>query len=355
MPANKKCPVPDHTSPPKSSSTKKQKKKPKPKPADCCPVCENIIAEEDEEQGVTGDDALFCEGQCTTWIHRICLGLNKKLYEVLTEADDPYFCPHCLLDKQAHELDDLRQQVKTLTDDLAQIKNQLPVLKQTQSLASHDVDATGNTPLDTDAHVQTKTSILPTSSVRHQHTPTSGVDASPQNDRKFNTIIYGIPECLKGTKKSDRTKCDLTNVISAVSPVDNDITSHSIRDCFRLGRYQEHADRPHPILIKFTRAIDAASLLSKRSSLPDKIFIKPDMSQAERFIESLLLKERWCLIQSGTNRKSIRIQSTNIYVDDKLHGKVHNSSFELVSTSPSPPSISDSFSSSPMVTDDQSG
>ena len=60
------------------------------------------------------------------------------------------------------------------------------------------------------------------------------------------------------------------------------------------------------------------------------------MSQAERFTESLLLKERWRLIQSGTNRKSIRIQSTNIYVDDKLHGRVHNSLFELATTPPSP-------------------
>jgi len=127
MLANKEHPAPDHTSPPKSSGKKKQKKK--PKPADC-PVCENVIIKEDKERDTTGDDALFCKGQCNTWIHRTCLGLNKKLYEALTGADNPYLCPHCLLNKQSHELDDLRQQVKTLTDDLTLIKNQLSVLSK---------------------------------------------------------------------------------------------------------------------------------------------------------------------------------------------------------------------------------
>ena len=127
MPANKIRSAPVHATPPKGSDKKKQKKK--PKPAECCPVCGNTIIEEDEEQGVTGDDALFCEGQCNTWIHRTCLGLNNKLYQALTEADDPYLCPHCLLDKQAHELNDLRKQVKTLTDDLAHTKNQLKALE----------------------------------------------------------------------------------------------------------------------------------------------------------------------------------------------------------------------------------
>lgn len=131
------------------------------------------------------------------------------------------------------------------------------------------------------------------------------------------------------------------NVTSTISPIDNDITSHSIHDCFCLGQYQEHADQPHPIFIKFTRAIDAVSLLLKCSSLPDKITIKPDMSQAKRFIESLLLKVGWHLIQSGTNL-AIRIQSKNIFVDNKLHERVHNSSFELVPAPPSLPSISNS-------------
>ena len=92
-------------------------------------------------------------------------------------------------------------------------------------------------------------------------------------------------------KKYDWAKQDLTNVISTVSHVDRKITSQNIRDCFRLGKYQECAKRPRPILIKLTRDIDVISLLSNHSSLPNNISIKPDMSQAENTIESLLMKE----------------------------------------------------------------
>ena len=68
--------------------------------------------------------------------------------------------------------------------------------------------------------------------------------ASAQADRKFNAVLYGLPQCSKGTKKYDRAKQDLTNVITAVSHVNREITSQSIRDCFRLGKYKESAKRP---------------------------------------------------------------------------------------------------------------
>ena len=50
------------------------------------------------------------------------------------------------------------------------------------------------------------------------------------------------------------------------------------------------------------------------------------MSQEERQIESLLLKERWILI-AGTERKAIRIRGNKLFVNNKLHGQILNSSF----------------------------
>ena len=157
----------------------------------------------------------------------------------------------------------------------------------------------------------------------------------------LHTLLCQIAPVLKLIKNSmqccmvslnvrrvQRNMQDLTNVISAVSHVDHEIT---ICDCLSLGKYKESAKRPRPILVKLTRAIDVISLLSNRSSLPKNISIKPDMSQAERTIESLLMKERWRLIQTGIDRKSIKIQAANIYVNNKLHGKVCISSFTLSS------------------------
>ena len=53
------------------------------------------------------------------------------------------------------------------------------------------------------------------------------------------------------------------------------------------------------------------------------------MSPAELQIESLLLKERWSLIQAGHQRKSIRINSrtSSIYLNNQVFGKVINSKF----------------------------
>ena len=54
------------------------------------------------------------------------------------------------------------------------------------------------------------------------------------------------------------------------------------------------------------------------------------MSPAEQAIESILLKERWVLIQGGHNRKSIKINNNNssLYVNNQLFGKVVNSQFQ---------------------------
>ena len=56
--------------------------------------------------------------------------------------------------------------------------------------------------------------------------------------------------------------------------------------------------------------------------------IKPDMSREQRLLESILMKERWGLIQSGVARKSIKIR---LFVNNKLHGQVINSKFQCES------------------------
>ena len=74
--------------------------------------------------------------------------------------------------------------------------------------------------------------------------------------------------------------------------------------------------------------LDVSLLLSKARSLPKNIRIIPDMAQDERLVESLLLKERWSLIQThGIECKAIRIRYNKIFVHNKLHGQVFNSSY----------------------------
>ena len=69
--------------------------------------------------------------------------------------------------------------------------------------------------------------------------------------------------------------------------------------------------------------------------------IRPDMPRAQRLQESILMQERWHLVQSGVDRKSIKLRGDSLYVKGKLHGRVSNSKFVCVSAGPDAPCGSD--------------
>ena len=138
-----------------------------------------------------------------------------------------------------------------------------------------------------------------------------------QSDRKFqNVVIYRIRECSKETPRSERLSHDLEQVTSVVSAGEHSINPLSIRDLLRLGKFQEQSSKPRPLLVKINRTIDVSLLLSK-GSLPKELRIKPDMPAEERQMESLLLKERWALIQSVKLLESVLTKSLYItsYMD----------------------------------------
>ena len=136
---------------------------------------------------------------------------------------------------------------------------------------------------------------------------------------------------------------------SPSSSTDESFQSHSISDSFRLGKFSIDRRRPRPILVKLLRSSDVSNILSKISlTLPYSI--KSDLSLEERKRESDL-KERWSLIQSGNERKFIRIHNLSIFINNKLHGKLDLSSnqFHCCSSLNTPLS-----SNSPLVTNSTS-
>ena len=139
----------------------------------------------------------------------------------------------------------------------------------------------------------------------------------------------------KGATRNEWSGRDFSSVTKIITKVNENVSPLSIRDLHRLGKYQEQSRRPRPILIKFKRAIDVSILLSKASTLPKGIRIKPDMNPEERHTESLLLKERWTLMQKEIDRKLIKIRGNKIFVNNKLHGEVQNRNFVLSQAVPS--------------------
>jgi len=106
---------------------------------------------------------------------------------------------------------------------------------------------------------------------------------------------------------------------------------HSVRifntGFFHLGAYRQSNSCPCPILVKLNRSIDVINILAKQASYPSNIVIKPDLPPEEHNVQKILLSERWRPIQSGTERTSIKIRKSSIYISGKLYGKVTNQLF----------------------------
>ena len=170
-------------------------------------------------------------------------------------------------------------------------------------------------------------SLIHNSSPHDQNVPALSAKNSNNGERKFNLVIYGINESTKGSHRDSRLLRDTNAVNETLKVVDDSISELSIRDCLRLGKFSETKCRP--ILVTLNRSSDVLSILSKRaklSSIPG-ISIKPDMTKEQRKIESILLRERWILIQSGVHRRCIRLRGDSIFVNNKKHGSVADNEF----------------------------
>jgi len=288
-----------------------------------CTICLNPIIDATED--TEGQEAIFCEGSCDGWLHRQCAGLSQRLFEIYQKGDDPFHCPNCRLTMQHHYIQELKSTIESLHKEILHLKaqsNDTAVIDPPNSVQESE-----NSILQATSGVSAEPATArPVQEIAT--TASKKADNKSYEDRKYNVVIYGINECDRGTNKSERQSHDLHHVSTIACEGDNSISPLSIRDLLRLGKYREQANKPRPILVKLNRTVDVSILLLKAAkSLPKGIKIKPDMTREERHIETLLLKERWSLIQSGRDRRSIKIRSDKIFVNNKLHGQVVNSTY----------------------------
>ena len=82
--------------------------------------------------------------------------------------------------------------------------------------------------------------------------------------------------------------------------------------------------RPRRML---NRTTDVRAVLSNKSSVPTPYRIKPDLSLEDRKVDTIFLKNRWYLIQSGVDRKDIKLSATRLYIMHALYGVVKDSTF----------------------------
>jgi hypothetical protein len=284
-----------------------------------CPICEDVIKDKSGQE--IGEDSILCEGKCSTWLHRRCAGLSKVVFTCLITKKEAFLCPHCRLDSTINEMKEIKESVASLQDQISELKQQLAREKNHR-----------DTTHQPNSYATIASSKQPPPLLRSNDERSIPVDTSesPQViDKKFNLVIYGIPENEKGTTRNNRLENDLSKCSSVVRKINPEISTDPIRDTIRLGKYSE--SRHRPILLRFARAIDVSKILSSRKNLATVpgVSIKPQLSPWERKVESVLLKERRCLIDSGVSpskiKISIRLQS--LFIESKLHGKALSGSF----------------------------
>ena len=252
--------------------------------------------------------------------------MSEDCYKTVKSGNSPFFCFCCYRVRKEEQLSLLESSIQALKAEILELK------KCSSAVSSPLSEDPSSQPQHFSApsqqnHASVTVSNMGESAVRHIS------DSHHRNtvfhpDKKFNVVLYGVEECPPRTPKADRFESDLSSVVSVLSTIDSNIQPQSIKDCYRLGKFSLQVTRPRPILVKLIRISDVSKILSKKNLLSRPYLIKPDMSWEQRLVESVLLKERWHLIQSGVARSSIKIRNTRLFVKNKLHGQVVNSKFQ---------------------------
>ena len=188
-----------------------------------CLICEKPILEASDH--CEGEEAVFCEGSCQGWIHRICTGVTRPAFEKLGEPDTQYLCSHCMLISQSKEINKLANIIKHLNANVISLTETITSLQSYVTSHPTAPEQSGNAEIIVTATNKSNQENL-------------------QQDCKFNVVVYGIDECPKGTPRHEHSGLDLSNVAKTITKVDENVNPLSIPDLRRLGKYQELSSRP---------------------------------------------------------------------------------------------------------------
>ena len=241
----------------------------------------------------------------------------------MSTGTESFYCVYCTLQQQALEIKELKKTVQTLVSDMAKISS-----GDTADLSARPVSNTTTTSKSPAANPLQHPNNTSHNEYKPKHPTSSDTESSIRHeDRKLNLVVFGIDESPSNTPTLDRLKNDLDHLVATFNSIEAPIEVHTIKDFHRWGKYSPTQSKPRPILVKFLRTIDVATILSNRGTLKAPLFIKQDLSSEEKKLDSILMNERWKLIQAGHNHKSIKIRKNSIFLNGNLFGHLDGSMF----------------------------
>ena len=75
-----------------------------------CVVSEKFIEDSRE-------DSIECEGACKEWLHRVCAGMSRAVFNEFKLSPDPFYCPYCMKLKHSSfklQIEELKVQLEDL-------------------------------------------------------------------------------------------------------------------------------------------------------------------------------------------------------------------------------------------------
>ena len=271
---------------------------------------------------------LQCE-HCLQWCHSKCVNIPASLASTY-----PFVCPSCvkeavtILSNVQLDLSNLKSRLSKVEETCKQIPAHVKSLGESLDAVSLKVKAlphlsSPNKPMTNSPMLQKNASSYPSPNP----VSSSTTRTSSSLERKFNVVIFGLNESPKGTVRQTRVMNDYKSAAATLNFLDSNLDTHSIRDCIRLGKYSD--GRKRPLLVRLIRSCEAMHALSQGHKLSKRpgVFIKPDLSPEERSVQSLLLRERKILIDSGTDRKNIKLFGNVLFVNNQKYGVVKGLEF----------------------------
>ena len=164
--------------------------------------------------------------------------------------------------------------------------------------------------------IEYELSLLKSAATPSSNDTTTHKQLPTADSHKFSIRISGLKE-EKQNSFIERYDKDIISVKTLLNQLN--VTEAIINDCARVGKFVENSPTHRKLIVRFNSVWHVRKIIANAHKLkdnPDKIFISPDLSDNDRIIEKNLLKKRWELIQSGVNRKDLKIRNLKLYQND---------------------------------------
>lgn len=87
-------------------------------------ICDKRITDRGDKDA--GEDAVYCKGKCSSWVHRQCAGLTQPCFKLISESKAPFLCVYCMLTQQASQVSQLQNKVNNLTVQISKLVGTKP-------------------------------------------------------------------------------------------------------------------------------------------------------------------------------------------------------------------------------------